>query len=100
MKIEKHATGLFFKLDKSDFRGDWKSFLYAVKKLPNWQYNPPEKPPDENWWWISLDSQRKFYELREKLIEDVIADEDQYRRDGYVPIPRANSRFNRKKLKF
>lgn len=99
MIIENTEIGIFFKLEKRDFKGDWKSFIAAIKKFPNRQYNPQEKPPDENWWWIGKDSEKSFYELREKLIEDIIADEEQYKKDGYKPIPSRN-KFSRGSLKY
>ena len=100
MIIKQHRTGIFFKLEPGDFKGAWKALLSEVKKMPDHQYNPPEMPVGENWWWVGRSSARRFLELKKQLIDKVLATEAQYRRDGYRPIPRSGERFARQKLRY
>ena len=86
----KSGSGIFFGLEKEDFRlGDWKGFLAQVKRLEKAVYKPVEiNDPDEEWWWIGNECVSRFLMYKKAFLDDTIAREKQYQRDGYEPIPR------------
>ena len=95
LKIKTLKNGLYFKLEKSDFKGLWQEFLKQVKRLPTWAYEPVELKNPDQCWFIGQDGTKKFYELKKEFIDDVIELERSFRELGFKPIPR-RSNFRRR----
>lgn len=87
----KSGSGIFFTLEKEDFKfGDWRGFLAGVKKLKKWAYDPPEIGDDseDKWFWVGKECLEKFLELKEFHIDSAVRREKQFIADGFKPIPR------------
>jgi hypothetical protein len=97
MIIDDKKSGIFFKFEKQDWQADAYGFMREIKKLPGWQFNPPEK--DDNWWYIPLVHKANFYNLKKKYIDRPLETERTLKKEDYKPIPRPG-RFSQRKLKF
>lgn len=88
MFIQKHQTGgLYFRLEKNDFKAAWKLFSKEVKKLKSATYNPVEKD-DDNWWFVGAPDKTKFYELKKKYIDKVLMDMELDKQAGFRTLQR------------
>ncbi len=93
------AGGLYIKLEKFDFNGNWRGFLTAIKKLPTIVYAPVELDEPEGYWFVgkdSLDGFEKAYEehigkLLRQMQEDIIA--------GCWPMARKGGRFTKRRMR-
>jgi len=71
MIVESHPTGgIFFKLEKQDFKVYWKAFLREIKKrCKTLSYEPPERPIGEFWFFVGADSIQQFEKAKKDLID-------------------------------
>jgi hypothetical protein len=87
METKQHANGIYFRLEKQDWRGDTKAFLAAVKKLKTAVYNPVELDED-NWWFVGKPDVQAVKAIYDKLIGQPLADLARDKASGFKPIPR------------
>lgn len=112
-------NGVYWKLQKdksrNDFRGNYKEFLAAVRKL-NSYIDVPEQEIDEllkknprfirvaktgeHFFFIGRPDFERFVSLKKRYLDDVIECENQMKEAGFKPIPTVNHKFARSRLRY
>ena len=68
MKFVDSDNGIYFKFEKKDWRGDWRSFIDWVKSGTNrvdWTYNV--RP---GWFWVCRNRVRDLYIMKQHYIDN------------------------------
>lgn len=99
IRIKSKTGGMYFKLEKNDWDGDYKGFFVAVKKLKTWVFDPPEMD-ESNFWYVGPAEVKALEEIYSKHITKTRMATISDKVAGYEPLKRTGGRFARKELRY
>jgi hypothetical protein len=86
-QTSKNGHGVYWRLDKRDFGGDWKTFLAKVKEKKIATYQPAEMD-EENFWYSSAEEFKQVKELYQKHIGEILRQAESDKKAGFEPLKR------------